>query len=238
MERKSIIGILLHSTKKGDSYEQSLNDFYRKAVVEAGGIPLAILPTQNIIYDDTTPSKLKRMSKEEQYNLINILKLCDGIILPGGNRWYEYDEIVCSYALKNNIPVLGICMGMQLMNTVDSRKVCDKPNLEKNNSNINHKQKGIKYAHDVLIKPNTILYDILGKEKIKVNSSHNFHITKTNNFIVSAESEDGYIEAIELPDHVFALGIQWHPEKMIDYDINAQKILKKFISKTTKFKKL
>jgi putative glutamine amidotransferase len=58
-----------------------------------------------------------------------------------------------------------------------------------------------------------------------------YHVTYINNFIVSAYSPDGLIEAIELPDKDFVLGVQWHPEKMVKYDVYANKIIDGFIEK-------
>ena len=64
-----------------------------------------------------------------------------------------------------------------------------------------------------------------------VNSRHNEHIDSVDNFVVSAISEDGIIEAIEDKNKNFVLGIQWHPESMLDYDIYACDIYKYFINK-------
>ena len=77
---------------------------------------------------------------------------------------------------------------------------------------------------------NTLLSKIINQDIIDVNSQHRYHITKVNNFKVSAYSEDGLIEAIELPNKKFVMGVQWHPEKMIKYDEYANKIFEKFIS--------
>lgn len=100
----------------------------------------------------------------------------------------------------------------------------------KNNTAIDHHQREQKYVHSVAIKENTLLRKIIGKNKIQVNSKHNYHVQTTTEFVVSAYSEDGLIEAIEHPNKEFVVGIQWHPETMIDYDESANKILDAFIS--------
>ena len=58
---------------------------------------------------------------------------------------------------------------------------------------------------------------------------HKYAIKECEMCDVVATSEDGVIEAIEYPNKKFILGLQWHPEKMIDFDLDANKIIKYFI---------
>ena len=88
----------------------------------------------------------------------------------------------------------------------------------------NHKSKD-NYSHYVHIRKNTLLYKIIGKEKILVNSSHKECLEYTSLF-VSAYSD--CIEAIEDNNKKFFLGLQWHPEKMIEYDSIERKIFDYF----------
>ena len=96
----------------------------------------------------------------------------------------------------------------------DDYKVEEK--LEINSSNINHNSKN-KYVHSIFIKEDSLLYKIIGKKEIEVNSRHNYHV---NNIIgkVDAYSSDGYIEALEIEGKKFILGLQFHPEDMYDDD--------------------
>ncbi|MFV0249898.1 MAG: gamma-glutamyl-gamma-aminobutyrate hydrolase family protein [Bacilli bacterium] len=103
--------------------------------------------------------------------------------------------------------------------------------LELNENKKDHRQREEKYVHFVNIVKNTLLYNIIDNSLINVNSKHRYHVTKVNNFIVSAYSEDGLIEAIELKNKKFVLGVQWHPEKMLDYDEYANKLYNYFIDK-------
>ena len=229
---KPIIGIIARPIIDDEnSHNIGTMEAYRKALVASNAIPLCILPTQNITYDEFAPRVTPRMTEEEIDSLIKQIVLCDGIIMPGGCKWYEYDEIVCKYCLKNNIPILGICMGEQIMGNVDINNCHPEGDKTiKNNTEINHFQRSTNYVHEINIKTGTKLYEILGNERIKVNSRHNYHINKIDNFIVSATADDGIIEAIEFPEHKFAIGLQWHPESLIEFDDNSKKIFDYFIN--------
>ena len=94
----------------------------------------------------------------------------------------------------------------------------------------NHKKK-LNYVHEVKLKRNSKLYNIYKSDIIKVNSRHKSIIrdTKLN---ITGISNDGYIEAIEDTSKKFFIGVQWHPESMINYD-NSQNNLFKYFIKTT-----
>ena len=236
--RKPIIGIVGRpDISKDDDLIISLGENYRKAVIKKGGISILILPPQDIKYEEYRPKDVVRLTDEEKNDLVRMINLCDGIIMPGGHKWYEYDEFICNYAIDHNIPLLGICMGMQLMGKIDNNKnnfIGD--TTFKNDTNLNHDQKEEQYVHKVNILKDSFLWEIIQKDTIEVNSRHNYHIKKANFFKVVACSEDGLIEAIELSSNTFALGVQWHPEKMIEYDEKADKIFSEFLNKIKKNK--
>lgn len=143
--------------------------------------------------------------------------LCDGIVLSGGFYNSQNDYELIKYLYEKNIPTLGICLGMQSMAMTFNNKQETKI---KNHNSLNN------YVHDININKNSLLYKIIGKEKISVNSRHNYAIPDTN-FKVNAISEDNIIEGIEDPSKAFFLGVQWHPESTTD--INSYKLLKYFI---------
>lgn len=130
------------------------------------------------------------------------IKLCDGIILSGGKKLINNDFKLVKYLYEKDIPTLGICLGMQAMAEAYNNKKEEK--IE------NHNQ-----IHAVNIKEETKLYQIIKEKRIKVNSRHNYAISKTN-FIISATSDDNKIEAIESQDKKFFIGVQWHPESLRD----------------------
>ena len=143
-----------------------------------------------------------------------LISMCNGFIIPGGVTWNEIDEEIIKYAIKMDMPLLGICAGMQALANIHN---FDKDILSDQTipiGNDSHDSKS-KYVHDISI-TNKFLYDILGSKKIGVNSRHKFKVTKKNYFSVDAYSDDGLIEAIHLPNKTFILGVQWHPEDLDD----------------------
>lgn len=207
----------------------------RRAIVKKGGIPFLILPTQDVEYESLRPKDTPKLTEEEKNELKRLVDMCDGLLLPGGYKWYEFDEFIYNYALEKNMPILGICAGMQMMCKIDQNKnnIC-KDTTVRNDTAIDHHQRVKKYVHNVSIIDHTILSKIIGEKEIKVNSKHNYHVSSTTNLKVSAYSEDGLIEAVEYDDKDFVIGVQWHPETMLDYDENANKILDEFINKCRK----
>lgn len=143
---------------------------------------------------------------------------CDGIILPGGSVFYENDFKIIDYLYKKNIPTLGICLGMQSM----AEYFNNKQEIEVEN----HYQTE-KYVHLVRIKKDTLLYKIMGKERIMVNSRHHSAIPYTT-LTINAISPDGIIEGVEDITKKFFLGVQWHPETLNDN--NSYLLFKYFIS--------
>lgn len=203
---KPIIGIVGRSEVAKDGYAlMSVHEEYRTAVLKKGGLPILILPPQILEYETTKSKDLPPLTEEEKDKLKFIIDLCDGIIHPGGERIFEYDHVICDYCIEQNKPLLGICMGMQLMGR--NLKKIEEPN--------DHFQKK-NYAHEVVLEKGK-LKEILKKEVIQVNSRHHYQITDTD-YEITARSKDGVIEALELPGQTFHIGVQWHPEIMIDYD--------------------
>ena len=90
------------------------------------------------------------------------------------------------------------------------------------------------YAHAVTIDKNSRLYDLLGKDEMMVNSFHKKQVVENPAYQVVARSSDGVIEALEYPGEVFHVGVQWHPEKMYDYDRDARKIIDAFILESSR----
>ena len=171
------------------------------------------------------------------------INLCDGIILVGGNdiptnmygekklfknvnenktRFTFEVEFIKKY-IKTNKPLLGICAGMQSINiALDGSLYQDIQKQIK--TKINHSQKNnfSKPIHEVFIEKNTKLSNIIKCEKISTNSMHHQAIKKLGkNIVTSAKTKDGIIEAIELLNHKFCIGVQWHPEfYSCDKDLN------------------
>ncbi len=202
----------------------------RNCIVLKGAIPLLILPTQIKSYKNQAPSNLPSLTTREKQDIIRIIDLCDAILFAGGYQWYSYDAFIYHYACMHDIPILGICLGMQMMATLDlNTKEVPKDDTMLNQTHLNHHQREKRYVHSVEIQEDSLLHEIVGMKKLQVNSKHRYHVEKVKGLMISAYSEDGLIEAVEDKSKRFLLGIQWHPETMISYDVCANRIIEAFI---------
>ena len=231
--QKTIIGVMPRVFLVDDKLRFYISDLVRKIIIENDCYPYFIIPPQNVDYIKSGKD-IGLMDSEAKKFLYEQLDMCDGLLMPGGNRQFEFDSLAYNFALEKDIPVLGICMGMQVMCNSDNSTLEHKDTPIKNDSSINHFMPDIKEVHKVMINKNSKLYNILNKEEIMVNSIHNYHIEKVKNLKVSATSIDGYIEAVEIPNKKFVIGVQWHPELASD-ELNYKLILE-FINAAKKFK--
>ncbi|MBS1682425.1 MAG: gamma-glutamyl-gamma-aminobutyrate hydrolase family protein [Bacteroidetes bacterium] len=170
-------------------------------------------------------------------NLADIENCC-GIVMTGGDdvhpKFYGSDVInypnspekfaeerdefeieIFNKAVKNDLPVLGICRGLQLINCILGGTL--KQDLDKLNETHRRISKDDK-IHLVKIEPSTLLSSIANMETGEVNSSHHQAIDKLGNGLkVNSIATDGTIEGIETIDkNRFLLAVQWHPERMED----------------------
>ena len=131
--------------------------------------------------------------------------MVDGFILQGGIDYTMDDMRVIDYLYKNNIPTLGICLGMQSMGVYKNGRLCY----------VKGHKCDKKYVHEVKIDTNSKLYDIIKKDRVVVNSRHNEALLFTDMHVV-AKTLDGVIEGIEDTSKKFFIGLQWHPESLDD----------------------
>lgn len=211
-----------------------LIDKYSYAISESGGIPFVIPP------DIPT------------HSIETIISRVDGIMITGGGdietkrfngqdhpRVYGVDvdrdnlEIELVNAAEwSDKPLLGICRGIQIINVAlggdlytdiqdqktDSLKHDWFPDYPRN-----------RLSHSVEITSGSLLNQILGISLTDVNSLHHQAIRNLSNKLsASAIATDGIIEAVEIRDHPFFLGVQWHPEWLFDLD-TTKKLFKAFI---------
>lgn len=218
LKRKPIIGITAaYDFEKGIS---TLKEDYYDAIMQCGAVPIIIPAT----YD-------KVMWDEYLY-------ICDGIIFSGGpdidatyfgkgNMPYANEispirdsmEIyMVKQALAMNIPILGICRGIQVINIAAGGSIFQDIYAENNDKQLlKHSQQAPRWfqIHNINILGGTCLHSIFEKDTLKVNSFHHQAVSKiAPGFTIDAYADDGIIEAISHEGKKFVLGVQWHPENL------------------------
>ncbi len=201
------VGILMSKTitemgNEGFILYKKLNDYLLKNnIITFGFVPPVI--DNKLDYE-----KLKK-----------IMKKIDGVILEGGDDFDKFDLEVVKYIYDNDIPCLGICLGMQMMGCLFDGKM----------ENVKGHMSNKKYVHFVYLNKNGKLYKIFKKRKILVNSRHNSIITETS---LNKEAYSNVLEAVSADNKKFFIGVQWHPESLDD--INSYKLFKAFFKSLKK----
>jgi gamma-glutamyl-gamma-aminobutyrate hydrolase PuuD len=115
-------------------------------------------------------------------------------------------------AVRAEIPLLGICRGLQLLNVFRRGTLCQ--HLPEAVGHDGHAPKPAEYgSQKVSVAPDSRTATILGRTALGVHCHHHQAIDRLGaGLTVTAWSDDGVIEAVELTDHPFALAVQWHPE--------------------------
>lgn len=162
-----------------------------------------------------------------------------GLLLPGGRDIYpcyygdkKHDKTYCyndkkrdefemslfKEGIKKDIPVFGICRGIQIMNVAMEGSLhqhITEHRVDLCEDITRYRVDGKDIRHEILIEPNSILSSIVDKNKDKVNSAHHQAIKGIGKeLVVTARSEDDIIEAMEYPSKKFVIGVQYHPERM------------------------
>ena len=216
--RRPVIGITANF-RDGNA---ALAEAYYQSVIEAGGTPLIIPPYLN------------------REALIETLEHVDGIVLSGGadiapqymneepdytllhatNPKRDEQEILLTLlADSRNIPILGICRGIQTLAVALNGKVHQDLYAGIGGELLAHDQEPTERhiaTHRVRIVPGSRLAGIFGKEELAVNTFHHQSVkTLPQGFAINATATDGVIEGMEATDGRSIIGVQWHPESFI-----------------------
>ena len=120
------------------------------------------------------------------------------------------DLLAARAVLAEGVPVLGVCLGAQLLNVAARGSLVQ--DIPAQVTGAGKHDGGAR--HRVRVEPGTRLAGLVGDGEIEVNSYHHQSVARVGRgFRVVARAEDGVVEAIERGGGPFALGVQWHPER-------------------------
>ena len=212
---------------------------YADAIVEFGGEPRVLV---------SRPGRVP-----------NGIPEIDGLLLPGGGDLdpRHYDEPryhvkgiskirgvsqsrdaleldLCQKTLETDIPVFGICRGIQVMSVATGGSLYQDIHTQLKNCLLHKDESSTRDAqHSIKIQPSSLLSHLTDTDTAEVNSAHHQSVKVIGaGFMVTAQSEDGIIEAIEIPSKRFVIGVQYHPERMLqDPELrkHGQKLFEAFI---------
>ena len=218
------------------------NRAYDNAVENAGGVLVTI-----------------GRPKEEQV-IRSLLETADGLLLMGGHdmcpEYYneknthcknidrerdDLEVLLIKHAHEMKKPILAICRGLQVMNVAFGGSLYQDISKEMENGGEHDFHKDVSGvdrardfpAHEIQIVSETLLHKLAASQMQTVNSLHHQGIKKLGQSLVaSAHSPDGLIEAVEIENYDYGLGVQWHPEEL--GDDASRKIFSAFIEAAKK----
>jgi len=236
---KPLIGITTRNGKDSDGHPTTLlQHSYINAIVQAGGMPILI------------PSMLIEEDFHELYSRLA------GILFTGGGdvslkyfngsdhpRIGEEDQgrdttevSLMRAAVDDGKPILGICRGVQLMNiALGGTLYTHIPDQLK--GALDHDYPGDLrkvLVHLVNVDEATHAAEIFGETLLNVNSLHHQGLKDiAPSLRVAGHAPDGLVEVVEIPDHPYAIGVQWHPEWLRD-QLSMQRLFKSFVEASAK----
>lgn len=236
--KKPLIGITLNH--KEDTYF-AIRGNYIDSIIRAGGTPVPLCYDQNTV------------------ELPEIVEILDGILFSGGEDVHpkyfgedihekcgkicddrdEFELKLYKYAVSKNLPIFGICRGIQLINIAAGGTLIQDIESYTEGKVLNEKHKQQPpyeiEAHSLKVIENTFFSKLFGKNEIKTNSMHHQAVKDlAPGFSAGVVSEDGIIEAISSDNHPFIAGVQWHPEFLWDKGGETEKMFEAFINAAKK----
>jgi putative glutamine amidotransferase len=216
---------------------------YIDAVQLSGGIPL-VAPNMDV----------------DEKSIEEIISIADGILFSGGgdvnpeyyNEKVKFDNVsfdqrrdcfemsLITKVLDMNIPVLGICRGMQLINVAAGGNLYQdiKEQYETVISHSIPDSRKWDIVHEIELVKGTKLYGVYDSKIRGVNSFHHQAVKSlAPSLKASAYSEDGLVESFELESTRFLIGVQWHPEKMFEKYPEELKLFRSFVAAAEKYRK-
>lgn len=231
--RPPLIGLTVHvQTARGNEQILLLGTGYVDAVRLAGGIPVLvpILP---------------------QDEGVHVLDRLEGLLVTAGGRLarriltggplpsleeinpqrYAFERALIGEAASRDLPMLGICRGMQMIAEVLGGRIANLAGTTRAPA-VQHyqRQPGWRPTHGIEIEPGSRLADVLGGRSVRVNSFHRQAVQEAGDgLLVSARADDAVIEALESQAHRFLLAVQFHPERLLHRDERWLRLFKTFV---------
>ena len=244
--KKPIIGVMGNLLLQQDAAFVHMervyaNTAYLRAIERGGGIPLLLSIGGDA--EDTAQA----------------LSHCDGLLLPGGlditpelygeephaalGAVLPEQDAAWAMALREatrlGLPVLGICRGMQFLCVFSGGSLYQDLSAREEPS-LQHLQqlRRTHPIHSVVLTPGSVLAGILGTESVRVNSLHHQAVKEPGEGLrVCARAKDGIVEAVESADGLW-LGVQWHPEELLDTVPRMNLLFEHFVEEAQKRSKL
>ncbi len=234
---RPLIGIPCHSNRRRPKYLSRfcVRQTYCRVLRAVGGAPILI----PLLEDDET--------------LLDVCERLDGLLLAGGGdikpqRFGQtrlaklksvdpprdrVELLLVRRAVDDGLPVLAICRGLQVLNvalggTLYQDISMQVPNALRHDFHPDHPRNYL--GHDVLVRPGTRLADVVGVGRLAVNSFHHQSAKDVAPALaVAASAPDGVIEAVECQDRRFIVGVQWHPEDLVEDDPRMKRLFGAFV---------
>lgn len=177
----------------------------------------------------------------------------DGLFLPGGEdiEPRHYDEaphaklgvtdserdrtemLLTRWAIERKMPLLAVCRGMQVLNVVCGGSLyqdlrSQRPELSQHDFTPPTYQR-YRICHNIAIAPDSLLASALGRQHV-INSMHHQAVKSVGMGLrVVATDEQGMVEALEMADAPFVVGVQWHPEELARTDEYHARLFRHFV---------
>ena len=223
LEKKVTIGLVGKYIRLHDAYLSVAEALHHAGYANSAEVEIRWIDSEEI-----TPE-----------NVSDMLRGCDGILVPGGfgNRGIEGMITTAQYCRENNVPYLGICLGMQIAVIEFARHVCGIADADSGEFAPEGKHKVIDFLPDqndevdkggtlrlgsypCVLKEGTVIRKWYGADTIRERHRHRYEfnndyrdVMEKNGLTLSGQSPDWVIvETVELPDHDFFVGVQFHPE--------------------------
>jgi putative glutamine amidotransferase len=208
---------------------------YYRAVEQAGALPFILPPLSSAAAMRQALGRL------------------DGLIISGGGfdihpSYYdekpikqlgavktqrtEFELAITAAALKEDLPLLGICGGEQALNVVLGGSLYQDIAAQVPSAAEHEQSEKKTYGgHFVEIPNNTQLRAIVQRRRIEVNTTHHQAVKRLGKgLVINAVADDGIIEGIESTRHRFAIGVQWHPEVLAPRRIDQRRLFAAFVA--------